>query len=150
MRANGQRMTFGYAALREIGVKVLLINTVANSFTFGLAGILDVLSGIGDLCICTAYRGNERTFSEFPYHQSVLHNVEGDYEVMPGWDEDLGEVRDEADLPQAARDYLAFISDYLGVPIALIGVGPGRDQNVWTAAGRSSVLFRDAAAVSGA
>jgi adenylosuccinate synthase len=121
-----------------------------NSLTHLVVTKLDVLSGIGDLCVCTGYRGNERTFSEFPYHQSVLHNVEGDYEVMPGWDEDLGEIRDEADLPRAARDYLAFISDFLGVPIALIGVGPGRDQNVWTDAGRSSVLFRDAAAVSGA
>ena len=42
-------------------------------------------------------------------------------------------------LPQNARDYLAFISDYVGVPIALIGVGPGRDQIIWTEAGRTSM-----------
>ena len=42
-----------------------------------------------------------------------------------------GECRREADLPKEARDYLAAISDHLGVPIRLVGVGPGRDQVIW-------------------
>ena len=42
---------------------------------------------------------------------------------------------DAKDLPQAARDYLQFMSDFVGVPIALIGVGPGRDEVIWTEAG---------------
>jgi len=46
-------------------------------------------------------------------------------------------VRDYDELPQNARDYLDFISDYLGIPIALIGVGPGRDQIIWTDASRA-------------
>jgi adenylosuccinate synthase len=116
-----------------------------NSLTHLAITKLDVLSGLGELCVCTAYRGNERKFTEFPYHQSILHQVEGDYEALPGWDEDLGECREESDLPQAARDYLDFVSDFLGVPIALIGVGPGRDQNVWTEAGRDSLIFRSSA-----
>jgi adenylosuccinate synthase len=40
------------------------------------------------------------------------------------------------ELPQAARDYLAFIEEFLGVPIVLVGVGPGRDQMIWTEAAR--------------
>ena len=51
--------------------------------------------------------------------------------------------RDERELPQAARDYLAYISDFIGVPIALIGVGPGRDEVIWTESGRESAAFRD-------
>ena len=39
--------------------------------------------------------------------------------------------RTEADLPQNARDYLAFIADAVGVPIKLLGVGPAKDQVVW-------------------
>jgi adenylosuccinate synthase len=119
-----------------------------NSLTHLAITKLDVLSGLGELCVCTSYRGNERIFDEFPYHQSVLHNVSGEYERLPGWDEDLGEARSESDLPQAARDYLAFISDFVGVPVALVGVGPGRDQVIWTDAGRSSALFERGAAVS--
>ena len=108
---------------------------------------LDVLSGLSELLVCTGYRGNERHWDEFPYHQSVLHQVEGEYQTLPGWGEELGDVRREDDLPPAARDYLAFIADFVGVPIALVGVGPGRDQIVWTEAGRGSVMFRDSAAV---
>jgi adenylosuccinate synthase len=115
-----------------------------NSLTHLAITKLDVLSGFGELSIATRYRGNERIFTEFPYHQSVLHQVVGDCVTMPGWDEDISGVRDEEDLPQAARDYLAFISDFVGVPIALIGVGPGRDQNVWTEVGRQSLIFRSA------
>ena len=44
------------------------------------------------------------------------------------------------DLPQAARDYLAYVADFIGVPIALVGVGPGRDQTIWTDAGRASAI----------
>ena len=50
------------------------------------------------------------------------------------------------DLPQAARDYLEFIADFIGVPIALVGVGQGRDQTVWTESGRASEIWRVAGA----
>ena len=66
---------------------------------------LDVLTGLGPLSVCTAYRGAEEArFDTYPYHQTVLHQATGEYEELPGWDEDITEVREEADLPQAARD----------------------------------------------
>ncbi len=43
-------------------------------------------------------------------------------------------MRSEDDLPAAARDYLQFVADFVRVPIALIGVGPARDQVIWTPA----------------
>jgi adenylosuccinate synthase len=90
---------------------------------------LDVLSGIDRLRIATRYRGKEGAiFDEFPYHQSILHTATAEYEELPGWDDDISEARSEADLPPQARDFLAAISDSTGVPIRLIGVGPGRDQ----------------------
>jgi adenylosuccinate synthase len=93
---------------------------------------LDVLAGLGPLRLCVRYRHPEgAVFDEFPYHQSILHTAQGEYEEMPGFDGEIGECRNEADLPREARDYLAAISDYLGVPIRLVGVGPGRDQVVW-------------------
>ena len=46
---------------------------------------------------------------------------------------------------RTARDYLAYIADYVGVPIALISVGPGRDQIIWTEAGRQTAPFQRAA-----
>jgi adenylosuccinate synthase len=117
-----------------------------NSLTHLAITKLDVLSGLDTLKVCTSYRGNERSFAEFPYHQSVLHHVEGEYSELPGWEEDLGGAREMDDLPQTARDYLEFVSDFVGVPIALIGVGPGRDQIIWTGQGRESAIFAAAAA----
>ena len=67
-------------------------------------------------------------FDEFPYHQSILHTATAEYEEMPGWEEDISGARSEAELPPEARDYLAAISEGAGVPIRLVGVGPGREQ----------------------
>jgi adenylosuccinate synthase len=112
-----------------------------NSLTHLAVTKLDVLSGIGELAVCTSYRGNERVFDEFPYHQSVLHNVVGQTETLPGWDEDISGAESIDDLPETARDYLEYIADFIGVPIALVGVGAGRDETIWTPSGRASRLF---------
>jgi adenylosuccinate synthase len=103
----------------------------------GLTGLaitkLDVLTGIDPLPVATEYTGPEGArFREFPYHQSILHKVTGSYTELAGWQEDISGVRSLDDLPQAARDYLTFIEDFLDVPVVLIGVGPGRDQMIWT------------------
>jgi adenylosuccinate synthase len=93
---------------------------------------LDVFSGFSTIKVCTRYRGAEgATFDTFPYHQTVLHHVEAEYVELPGWTEDISDCRSEAELPQAARDYLRFVADCVGVPIVLVGVGAGRDQVIW-------------------
>jgi adenylosuccinate synthase len=104
-----------------------------NSLTAMAITKLDVLSGLDPIRICTRYRGAEGAeFENFPYHQTVLHHASGEYEELPGWTGDLSGCRSEQDLPAAARDYLTYISEFVGVPIALVGVGPGREQVIWT------------------
>jgi adenylosuccinate synthase len=94
---------------------------------------LDVLTGQERIRVATRYRGeDEAVFETYPYHQSVLHHATGDYEELAGWSEDITECRSESDLPQAAREYLEFVAEFTGVPVALIGVGPGREQVIWT------------------
>jgi adenylosuccinate synthase len=93
---------------------------------------LDVLSGIGPLRLAVRYRSKEGAELEtFPYHQSILHSATPEYEELPGFDLDLDSCRSADDLPREARDYLGFISDFVGVPIRLVGVGPDREQVVW-------------------
>jgi len=107
---------------------------------------LDVLTGFDRISVGTRYRGEEgATFDQFPYHQSVLHHAVGEYTELEGWSEDLSECRSESDLPAAARDYLAFIADHIGVPVAMVGVGPARDQTIWTAAGADTLVAQAAA-----
>jgi adenylosuccinate synthase len=103
-----------------------------NSMTALAITKLDVLSGFDPIRACVRYRNDEGAeFDYFPYHQTVLHHAAGEYVEMPGFAEDISECRREADLPEAARDYLRFVSDFVGVPIVLVGVGPGRDQIIW-------------------
>jgi adenylosuccinate synthase len=122
-----------------------------NSLTALAVTKLDVLSGQDEICVCTRYRGSgEAEFDYFPYHQTVLHHAVGEYIKLPGWSEDLTECRSEEELPQAARDYLQFISDFVRVPIALIGVGPGKDEIIWTQASAEMAGAGGRAEVAGA
>jgi adenylosuccinate synthase len=119
-----------------------------NTLTALVITKLDVLSGFDSLRVCTSYRGADGAeFEDFPYHQTVLHHTRAEFTELPGWSEDLGECRSMSDLPQAARDYLDFVAAHAGAPIALVGVGPGREQVIWTDASQSSVLAPDAASV---
>jgi adenylosuccinate synthase len=93
---------------------------------------LDVLAGIDPIRVAVRYRGAEgAVFDQFPYHQSILHTANAEYKELPGFDADIGACRTEADLPPAARAYLALIAEHAGVPVRLVGVGPGRDQVIW-------------------
>ncbi len=109
----------------------------------GLTGLvvtkLDVLTGIDPIGVAVRYLGPEGAlFDEFPYHQSILHRATADLEEMPGWHDDITAARTIEDLPRAARDYLDYVSDFVGVPIVCVGVGPERDQIIWTEAGKRS------------
>jgi len=118
-----------------------------NSLTALVVTKLDVLTGLETIKACTRYRGEDGAeFDHFPYHQSVLHHTVGEYVELPGWSEDIGDARSEDELPENARRYLAFIEEFIGVPVVMIGVGPGREQTVWTAAGRVTVPGKSVAA----
>jgi adenylosuccinate synthase len=111
---------------------------------------LDVLSGLDRIQVCMRYQGADgAVFDDFPYHQTVLHHTRAEVTELPGWREPLGECRTVSDLPDAARDYLDLISEQTGTPVALVGVGPGREQVVWTDAGRQTLLGPDAAHLAG-
>jgi adenylosuccinate synthase len=103
----------------------------------GITGLvltkLDALTGIDPIGVSTRYSGPEgATFEEFPYHQSMVHKARAEFEMMPGWDEDITGARTLADLPEAARNYVDYVQSFLGVPIIVAGVGPARDQIIWT------------------
>ena len=118
-----------------------------NTMTSLVVTKLDVLSGLDRIQVCTSYLGADGAeFEDFPYHQTVLHHTRAKLTELGGWKEDLGECRSMSDLPSGAREYLDFIAEQIGVQVALIGVGPGREQTIWTDAGRQTLMApRDAA-----
>jgi adenylosuccinate synthase len=124
---TGRRRRCGWMDLVALRYAVRLNRMSALTITK-----LDVLSGIDPLRVAVRYRSKEGAMLDsFPYHQSILHSAEPEYEELPGFDADITGCRSEGDLPSEARDYLRFIAGFAGVPIRLVGVGPDREQVVW-------------------
>lgn len=91
---------------------------------------LDVLTGIETLKICTAYRYQGEIIEEFPASLDVLSQCEPVYEEMPGWTEDITQVKSLHELPDNARHYLERISQLTEVPLSIFSVGPDRNQTI--------------------
>jgi len=110
---------------------VLLRNSVRLN---GLTGLvitkLDVLSDIPDLQICTGYEYQGKLVRDFPSDLKLLEACKPVCETLPGWSEDISTVRKFEDLPENAKNYLSRIEELTETPIAIISVGPGREETI--------------------
>ncbi|MDU0347816.1 adenylosuccinate synthase [Actinomyces sp. MRS3W] len=75
---------------------------------------LDVLTGHDTVPVCVAYDVDGTRIEEMPLTQTDFHHAKPIYEEMPGWDEDISGVRNFADLPAAARNYVERIEELAG------------------------------------
>lgn len=91
---------------------------------------LDVLDALDEVKVCVAYDVNGVRTDKLPYHQSDFHDATPIFEELPGWKTDLTDCKDRGDLPAAALRYVELLEAQVGVPISIIGVGPGRAQVV--------------------
>jgi adenylosuccinate synthase len=120
--------------------------------------LLDVLSGLDEIKICTGYRpsaighrqdteagsgkptaeGRQPTATDrfIPDAERLAH-VEPVYETLPGWSEELdalpavaGKERTRAGLPENARRFLDRIEEVIGLPIEIVSIGPERTQTL--------------------
>ncbi len=89
---------------------------------------LDILTGLDPLRICVAYRENNRQYTELPYGPDDIGAFQPVYEDLPGWRQELWQVRRWEDLPQEARSYILRVEELCGVPVRYVSVGPERDQ----------------------
>jgi adenylosuccinate synthase len=89
---------------------------------------LDVLSHFSEIRIGTAYIWEGEKLEEFPRQQTALYHCQPVYETFAGWETDLSEVRNYDDLPLAARRYLVYIEEAVGVPVGWVSVGADRRQ----------------------
>ncbi len=100
----------------------------------GLTGLavnkLDVLSGLAEVPVCTAYRIDGKLTHEFPMTLGEVTRAEPVYEAQPGWQEDLSRARRFEDLPAAARRYVDRVEALAGVPVEILSIGPGRDETI--------------------
>lgn len=98
----------------------------------GLSGLiitkLDVLSGLKTIKICTSYEIDGVDTDDFPADVSILDRAIPKYIELPGWDEEIGNVRDLKKLPENAIRYIEKIEEILGIPAVMISVGPDREE----------------------
>jgi adenylosuccinate synthase len=114
-------------------------DAVAVRYTAALSGadeitvmLLDVLSGHPELKLCTGYKLAGDTITHFPSDSFQLEQCEPVYETLPGWAEDVSKCRKLSDLPAAARRYVDRIGELVGLPVAVVSVGPDREQTIHT------------------
>ncbi len=91
---------------------------------------LDVLTGMGDIGVCTAYELDGRRVDVADLDAEALGRSTPVFETLPGWDAPISDARSLDELPPQARALLDRIGELVGVPIGLVSVGPQRDQTI--------------------
>jgi len=111
---------------------------VAARYASRLSGVdelsvmmLDVLSELPEINICVAYELDGKRIDYFPSQVEELRRVQPIYETLPGWQQNITEIRAVNDLPQNAQRYLDRISELSGFPVAVVSVGPDREQTMF-------------------
>jgi len=90
----------------------------------------DILGGHETLKICTGYEIDGKVTQVFPVQASHLERVTPVYEEVPGWQEDITNCTEWEQLPAAAQAYFRRIEELVGVPVAIVSVGPDRGQTI--------------------
>jgi adenylosuccinate synthase len=93
--------------------------------------LLDVLSGMDEVRICTGYSVDDTVLRDLPADRRILDRAEPVYETLPGWEEDITGVTEFAELPATARAYVRRIEELLDVPVALVSVGRRREETIF-------------------
>ena len=110
------------------------IDLVALNFACMVNGVTklvmtkaDVLDAFDELKVCTSYVVNGQKTAEVPFQMTRVA-IEPEWKSFKGWKQDVTALKSASELPEVMKQYVAFINEYLGVKVAYISNGPGRDQ----------------------
>ncbi len=109
---------------------VLKYSANINGLTGLALMLLDVLSGIKKIKVCVAYRLDGKVIDTIPARISDFERCEPVFETLPGWDENISNVKDYDSLPENAKKYIAFIEKLIGVKVVIVSVGPDIKQTI--------------------
>lgn len=111
------------------------IDLVALRYTVMLNGVTklvmmksDVLDSFETIKTCVAYRINGKETEELPF--DITEGIEPVWVELPGWKTDMTKMQSEDEFPEEFNNYLTFLEEELGVPIAIVSVGPDRAQTI--------------------
>ncbi len=105
-------------------------SVMINGVTEVALMLFDVLAGFEELQVCTAYEIDGERTDRFLPDAVELERVTPIYETLAGFGEEITGARKWDDLPENARAYVKFVEEFLGVPVTIVSVGPGREQTL--------------------
>ncbi len=118
---------------RRVGwldLEIVRTATQLSSITELCLTKLDILSGLDEIKVCVGYKSNGKSIRYMDVDAYGLDEVEIDYKIVKGWQEDISKARSFAELPAQAQAYVKMIEDAAEVPVRWIGVGPERDATI--------------------
>jgi adenylosuccinate synthase len=103
---------------------------MASGFDTLVLTKLDILDVFDEIKICTGYQYQSERLTHYPYSHRRLDQCEPIYESMPGWNTSTSGLTTYEELPRAARDYVARLSEVVGCGISLISTGASRSESI--------------------
>lgn len=111
------------------------IDLVALRYTVMLNGVTklvmmksDVLDQFDTIKACVSYNINGEETEDLPF--DISEGIEPVYVELPGWKMDMTAMQSEDEFPEEFNNYLSFLEEELGVPIAIVSLGPDRAQTI--------------------
>ncbi len=111
------------------------LDLVALKYAVMISGVTDLIMMKSDcldsfetIKVCTSYIVDGQPSDQWPF--DTYADIQPVYQEFKGWNTDLTGCRNESELPAEFRDYIAFMENYLGVPIKIISLGPDRDATI--------------------
>ena len=103
---------------------------MVNGMTHLAITKLDVLNSFENVSASVAYSIDRKNTDRFPSDSYKLGRCVPQYRSFEGWNCSIDDVTSWQGLPQAAREYLDFVSEQVGIPISHISTGPKRSETI--------------------
>eukprot|EP01084_Bolivina_argentea_P051706 95118_1 len=111
-----------------IDIAQLKFSCMVNGYETICLTKLDVLTGLQELKLGVSYSHSGNVIDNMPSSVELLNEIEVDYEILPGWSENIIGIRHFKELPVSAQRYTRLIEELIGIPIRWLGVGPDRED----------------------
>ncbi len=113
-----------------VDLPLLRYSGMINGIEWLVVTKLDVLDELAEVPVCVGYKIDGKTSEEIPAQGCGYEKIECIYEKLPGWRTSTESITRMDKLPQAARNYLAFLEKQSGAKIGMVSTGPDRDQTI--------------------
>ncbi len=120
---------------------LLRYTAMVNGFDSLIVTKLDVLDGLASIKVCTAYNVGGQIVTDMPAENALMERIEPVYEELPGWPTPTSGITNYDDLPQQAKDYIAFLEQRTGVEVGCVSTGPERNQTMVRKGSRMEALL---------